>query len=225
MKSTDVTCLIPAYNESTRLPYVLARLRELPEIGEVIVVDDGSSDDTSAVASTFKNATVIRHQHNLGKTEAVRTGLKNAKSNNILLFDADLTYFDTSPIKKAIDAFIHKENLACITLRAEYIKIKFTRADLIQSGIRLIRKKYLQEILSNPITGYQIEAAICFYMLENNLENAWTTFPSKQLNKALKRNLLSGLISDIRMNLEIFKYRGFVKYWQMVLGYQPTKLP
>jgi len=84
--------IIPALNEEQGLPVVLGKIFSV--IGgdyEVIVVDDGSTDRTPEVASRFP-CRVVRHEVNRGKAEALKTGIKNAISENIIWTDADDTY-------------------------------------------------------------------------------------------------------------------------------------
>lgn len=86
------TIIIPAYNEEKGLPVVLDRLfRALDGQCEVLVVDDGSSDRTSSVASKFRCG-VIRHGRNRGKGEAMKTGLRHASGDSVIFIDADGTY-------------------------------------------------------------------------------------------------------------------------------------
>jgi len=91
-KQISNTIIVPAYNEEEGLPIVLRKLFNL--IGnnyEVIVVDDGSTDGTFKVASQFP-CRLIRHEVNRGKGEALKTGIKNARGDNIIWIDADDTY-------------------------------------------------------------------------------------------------------------------------------------
>ena len=86
------TIVIPAYNEEQGLPVVLESLfRSVNGQCEVLVVDDGSSDATSAVASRFRCG-VIRHGRNRGKGEAMKTGLRHAHGESVIFIDADGTY-------------------------------------------------------------------------------------------------------------------------------------
>ena len=97
----DISIVIPAYNESARLGdplrKVLTYLAEHQPDGEVIVVDDGSSDDTSQVAKAAFDefpsiaSQVVRYDANRGKGFAVRTGLKAASADIALFSDADLS--------------------------------------------------------------------------------------------------------------------------------------
>jgi glycosyltransferase involved in cell wall biosynthesis len=103
MSSSSLSIVIPAYNESARigktLREVVAYLEDQPGGGEVIVVDDGSKDDTSQVAEAVFNerpargveGRVIRVEPNRGKGNAVRTGLLAARNTVAAFFDADLS--------------------------------------------------------------------------------------------------------------------------------------
>jgi len=92
-----LSIVIPAYNEERRLPATLARVLEYaaaqPYAVEVIVVDDGSHDETVRVAEEamqgYAAARVIRNDHR-GKGYAVRTGMLAAEGDYVLFSDADL---------------------------------------------------------------------------------------------------------------------------------------
>ena len=69
--------LMPAYNEAENLPRVLPALAQSAQDCELVVVDDGSGDDTSSIAAAH-GATVLRHPFNLGYGAALQTGYKYA---------------------------------------------------------------------------------------------------------------------------------------------------
>lgn len=93
-----VSIVVPAYNEALRLPASLTRLvallRDPTERYELVLVDDGSTDDTAAVAQQcldgLPNASVVRLPWNLGKGAAVRSGVSVARGQVIVFMDADL---------------------------------------------------------------------------------------------------------------------------------------
>ena len=84
--------ILPAYNEAKALPSVLpALLAAVDRSCEIIVVDDGSSDNTVEIASSYP-VRVVKHDRNQGKGAAVRSGLEVARGKYIILMDADNTY-------------------------------------------------------------------------------------------------------------------------------------
>jgi dolichyl-phosphate beta-glucosyltransferase len=98
---TVLSLVIPCLNEVDRLPPSLRRIADhLEQTGhwlpaELIVVDDGSVDDTAAAARSVPmpsgiRLAVERHDHNRGKGAAVRTGFLSSSGNHLLLCDADL---------------------------------------------------------------------------------------------------------------------------------------
>ncbi|MBI5832723.1 MAG: glycosyltransferase family 2 protein [Armatimonadetes bacterium] len=95
----DISVVIPAYNESARLGAPLARVRSWLEAydqtAEIIVVDDGSADDTADVARRglegFPAAQVLRNEPNAGKGASVRRGVLAARGDYVLFSDADLS--------------------------------------------------------------------------------------------------------------------------------------
>lgn len=85
---STVSIVIPAYNEADVIGGVVAGLRGGAPWREIIVVDDGSRDATAATA-TAAGATVIRHPYNKGNGAAVKTGIRRATGEFILIIDGD----------------------------------------------------------------------------------------------------------------------------------------
>lgn len=96
----DFAVVVPAYNEVDNIPELIAELRATFERhglgGEVILVDDGSTDGTAAAASReaerWDRLRVLRHRRNFGKTEAMLTAAEATGAAWLVLFDADLQH-------------------------------------------------------------------------------------------------------------------------------------
>jgi glycosyltransferase involved in cell wall biosynthesis len=85
---SEVSVVIPAYNESDAIGEVIGVLRAAASWREIIVVDDGSTDGTGDCAAAA-GATVLRHPYNIGNGAAVKNGVRRATGDYILIVDAD----------------------------------------------------------------------------------------------------------------------------------------
>lgn len=132
MSSIDLSVIIPAYNEARRLPEALDRLAawvaSLPCRVELVVVDDGSADATSAAAAAHPcGCGVIRLVENAGKGAAVRAGMLEACGRVVAFTDADLPY----RMEALEDAFT--------TIEAGRADVVYGARDLLDSSMAVRR--------------------------------------------------------------------------------------
>ena len=177
------TCaLIAAYNEQQHIARVVAgALRHVPA---VVLVDDGSTDETGARARQA-GATVIRHERNLGKGRALRTGLDQVLAQpftHVILLDADMQH-DPDEIPKLLeraergvgDFVIGEREFSRAAMPAprfytnviaSRILSYFMGAQILdsQSGFRLIRTKFIRQVHLTA-TGYEIETEMIIKLL------------------------------------------------------------
>ncbi len=85
----QTSVVIPAKNEAESLKKLIPAIQAMyPELLEIVVVNDGSTDNTEEVC-TAAGARVVSHQYSRGNGAAIKTGTRNAKGNNICFMDAD----------------------------------------------------------------------------------------------------------------------------------------
>jgi glycosyltransferase involved in cell wall biosynthesis len=108
----DAECLsivIPAYNEEATLGAVVHHVLSIPNVLEIIIVDDGSKDRTGVIAqelsSRYAKVSYLRREVNGGKTEALKTGFALTKGDIVLVQDADLEY-DPTEIAEVISPIL-----------------------------------------------------------------------------------------------------------------------
>ncbi len=117
-RKRKVSVVIPAYNEEPTVAKVVRAAKECDLVDEVIVVDDGSEDNTYEEAKKA-GAKVIRHEENRGKGEAMKTGLKHAEGDIVAFVDADIKNIKPEMIEKMIKPVLKGE--------ADLVKTKFKR--------------------------------------------------------------------------------------------------
>ncbi|WP_328449450.1 bifunctional polysaccharide deacetylase/glycosyltransferase family 2 protein [Streptomyces sp. NBC_00386] len=104
-----VTVIVPAYNEKECIANTLKSLARSTHPIEIIVVDDGSDDDTSEIAESLgmPNVRVIR-QENAGKPAALNNGVRNARHDIVVMMDGD-TVFEPDAVHQLVQPFADPE--------------------------------------------------------------------------------------------------------------------
>jgi glycosyltransferase involved in cell wall biosynthesis len=140
--SSSVSVVIPAMNEADTIRDVIARLRDAGPWHEIIVVDDGSDDATGAEAQA-EGAQVVRHPYNKGNGAAVKTGIRRATGEFVLIVDADGQH-------RADDARRIVERLGVYDL------VVGARSSSTQANLRRRFGNALLNWLASYLTGRQI---------------------------------------------------------------------
>ncbi len=117
-RNLTVSVIIPAFNEEKTVAHVVKVVKSLNYIKEVIVVDDGSADQTARVAQEA-GAIVINHLKNRGKGAAIKTGFKSSKGDIVVFLDADLQNLTKFQVDNIIKPIMNGE--------ADITKTKFKR--------------------------------------------------------------------------------------------------
>ena len=136
--------IVPAYNEAEGIGKVLSELKKVAkQLGaEIVVVDDGSEDNTSVIASK-SGVKVVKHPYNMGYGASLKTGIKNSSGDVIVITDADGTY-PSSAIPELVN------------LIGEYGMVVGARIDRKNiSPLRLPGKWFLRK-LANYLTSKKI---------------------------------------------------------------------
>jgi len=90
-----VSVIVPIYNEMDHVEELLRQIQASPVAKEIIIIDDGSTDGTREKLMNLRpspDTTLVFHQHNCGKGAAIRTGLRYARGEYVLIQDSDLEY-------------------------------------------------------------------------------------------------------------------------------------
>jgi glycosyltransferase involved in cell wall biosynthesis len=103
MSSPEVSILIPAYNEAQIIGDVVTKIKTLYPDFEIIVINDGSTDNTAAVARA-SGALVYSHPHNIGNGAAVKSGIRFASGKILVFMDGDGQH-DPEDIEKMLHYF------------------------------------------------------------------------------------------------------------------------
>ena len=167
-----VTAVVPVYNEEKTVDGVLKTLTSSDKIDDIIVVDDGSTDNTPNIIRKF-NVKIVTLKKNTGKGNAVRFTTRNIKSNVILFIDGDLIGLKEEHLDKLLKPIVHEGAAMVIGLRdkgnviANMIMPHFP----LTGGERAILTKVFMEIRKNPlIEGWGLESVMNDYCKKKRLK-------------------------------------------------------
>lgn len=207
-----ISVVIPAYNEGKNIKNVLTVLKKINIIDEIIVVNDGSTDNTEKEALLF-DVKLINFATNLGKGAAIKKGIQIAKGDILVLLDADLVGFTPNHFSKLVKPVL--ENNCDMTVGIFSSGRK--RTDLAQkiapflSGQRALKKNLFIEFINNKdidICKYGIEVALTKYAKEKNLKVHHVQL--ENLTHIMKEEKL-GLIKGFHARLKM--YKDILKVW------------
>ena len=165
-----VSCIMPAYNEESRILNVLNVVIGHPLIDEIIVIDDGSVDGTRKIIRNLKGVTLLVHEKNHGKSKAVHTGITNATGEFILMLDTDLIGLTRDDITKLLEPVVNGKADFSISLRGKNTPKFWIRIGLdYLSGERVFKKELLVGRLEKllKLRGYGLEVFLNRIVIKN----------------------------------------------------------
>jgi len=129
MQDRCLSVVVPVYNEERTLPVIVSKLLALPQLLEIVIVDDCSTDGTQGIISELRarhdEIQSARHDRNRGKTEALKTAFRLTKGEIVIVQDADLEY-DPGEIPSVIEPIL--EGNADVVFGSRFLVRKASRA-------------------------------------------------------------------------------------------------
>ena len=126
MNYDNLTICIPAYNEAAAIGETLVNLREGLPGAEIIVVDDGSTDETLTEARKVEGVVVLAHERNIGYGGSLKTAMYRAKGKFIAWCDSDGQH-RVEDLKKVVAPVINGEKDAMVGARTKDSPVRFRR--------------------------------------------------------------------------------------------------
>ncbi len=187
--SPDVSIVVPACNEEPAIREALSRLVEVmddqPQSYEIIVVDDGSSDGTANAVGEVSGVRLLRHEGNRGYGAALKSGIRKARAEIIVITDADGTY-PSEHIPELLEA-LQDRDMAVGARTGEHVKVPLLRKPAkwllnklaghlaqqnipdLNSGLRAFRKGDVVPLFGILPSGFSFTTTITLAMLCNDM--------------------------------------------------------
>ncbi|KMK77006.1 glycosyltransferase family 2 protein [Alkalihalobacillus pseudalcaliphilus] len=214
----EMSVIIPAYNEQSRIEQTLQTIKKLPYPIELIVVNDGSTDLTGEIAEKYADI-LISFTKNQGKGVALRAGCAKANCEWILCLDADLTTSANEAVELIKPALLRKADLIISKVspgrKAGFGMVKRQAQEIIQSktgvwmesplsGQRVFHRDWLPLIQSLKAERFGIETEMNLRFIEAgaSILEVETEMSHREMGKSLK-----GLWHRYKQWLDIVKFR------------------
>lgn len=217
-----ISCIIPAFNEAERIINVLNVLVHHPLVDEVIVVNDASTDNTRIALEARSDITLINHEKNKGKTQAVLTGIQKAKHSMVMLIDSDLIGLSEEAITNLIEPILNDQADVTISLRKNALSIYRVAGIDFVSGERVFHKNLLTDFPEElqQLPGFGLEVFMNNITISKNLRLKiipWNNVISPR--KSVKKGIFIGSCEDAKM---VFQILSTVSLWTCI--YQVYKM-
>jgi glycosyltransferase involved in cell wall biosynthesis len=188
MGQTKISIVVPVFNEAASLQTTYSEIKNvishLPFDFELIFVDDGSTDGSTEILKSLKDIKLLHHPNNLGYGAALKTAIRHASGEWILIMDADLTY-EASDIGRLLehigeyDMVVGARTGEKVKIQAERKPIKWflnflanyltrTKIPDLNSGLRVFRREIAQQFLKILPNGFSFTSTITLAMLTND---------------------------------------------------------
>lgn len=201
------TVIIPAFNEARRIRRVIEVARRTPGVREVLVVDDGSTDQTGRVAQAA-GARVVRLADNLGKGAAMLAGVQAAATDLVVFLDADLLGLTVAHVRALVEPVALGEADMTMGLfgAGRHSTDLAQRLAPFLSGQRAMRRETFLAVPGLADTRYGVEVALSAYAREAALRVTKVPLPgASQVMKEEKHGFWRGFASRLRMYWEIVR--------------------
>ena len=213
MATDKIGVIIPAYNEEEGLPHVLDIVCSVPWLMQIVIVDDGSQDNTFEVIQHFcaldPRLVAIKQEKNQGKGSALLNGLRALDDivNIIVFLDADIIGFGSEHLEKLIEPVCTKQcEMTVAVFRHGHWTSDFSHMMTPNlSGQRCLQREDARKALSPLVdSGYGVEIGLTVYAKHQNWRKQYVDWEgTKHILKEEKLGLIQGIKFRSMMYQEI----------------------
>lgn len=203
-----VSAIIAAYNEELTIAGVLDALRRSPDVDDIIVVSDGSTDGTVDIARSHGVRTVALRD-NRGKGYAMRLGVEHARNDVLFFVDGDMTNLTEEHVRTLVHPVLEDQCDMNVGVRHRGLIADFFHLRLhfgpVLSGIRVMRRMVFDVVPVRYMERFKIELALNFFCRRSGFRQRNTVIRKLgHVIKEQKRGLTTGLGSRWTMSREVF---------------------
>lgn len=203
-----IAAIIPAFNEEKTIANVIRAAQATDYINEIIVVDDGSSDNTGEVARKC-GARVITLKENQGKAQALDRGVKATNAPILVFLDADLINLTPDHLNQLIKPVLEDEfDMAVGTIDrsnlGKFFCWFFEKTESPFAGTRVLKRDFWQKIPEKYKKEYYIESVLTYFAKKHSLRvKPIILYNTQHLIKEKKYGIWQGIRARAKMFSQI----------------------
>lgn len=214
MKSSVV---IPCYNEEKRILPVIKTVQQSRLFSQILVIDDGSNQSTKKVLSKIKNISLITHQQNYGKAQALKSGLLQATNEIVVFLDSDLKNLTRQHLIDLISP-LQSSNYDMVV--GDPCGVWWPFVLLGYSANISGQRAFFRKIMIKHLNVFNHHGYLKGYLVELSINRVF--YPHYRVAKILLKGLsnyykidktgLSGFINDLKVLYHFIRFLGLKEY-------------
>lgn len=204
--TTRVAAIVPAFNEQETLAEVLSVLKSTSHVDEVLVVSDGSTDDTVDIARSLGVKT-LHLATNYGKALAMSIGVAHTQAEIVLFVDGDILNLSEYLLDQLIEPVVegNAEMVIGVRHRGWLLDLFHRNFGPLLSGLRCLRREIFDAVPEEYLKGYTVETALNWTCGRLGLRSETVVFHNlRHVVKEKKRGFSIGLKARYEMFKAVF---------------------
>ena len=197
-----VSCVIPAFNEATRIGRVLSAVVDHPLLSEIIVVDDCSQDRTREETQEFPIVRLIANDKNVGKSGSIAAGVSASTGEYLLFLDADLVGLTPGDVTALLEPILDGATDVAISLRDDALMPWRLIGVNYLSGERALRRALIIDHLDviAQLPGFGFESYLNDLIIRSGARVRIVRWPTvEHTRKVRKYGIRKGALDEMRM--------------------------
>lgn len=215
--SVRVAAIIPAYNEEPTVAGVVEALRASPYVQEVIVVCDGSTDQTGERARAA-GATVYELPRNSGKGAAMLHGLTHTDASVVAFFDADLIGLEPDHVERLVLPVLSGSRVMNVGIRDRgRLLTRLTEHLPLIGGERVMLRRVVEGVPPEYLQGFMIESALNYYCRSRKLPYGTVFLPGLGIRRKYEKvGWKRGVVEYVKMGWQIAAAMAVVRVGRLL---------
>ncbi len=204
----SISCIVCAYNEEKAIHHTLTALRDVPNLKEIIVVDDGSHDRTAEIVRQYPFCRLLSLEKNGGKSRAFTQGFHAATGSHIMTLDADLSGLTAANIEALMEPVVSGKTDASLSLRGNSLLVyRMIGLDFV-SGERVFPRSLIEHQIDSigKLPGFGLESFVNDLLIQKQLSLSIVFWPNVlQMRKSEKMGFMKGTLAEMKMVQQVVR--------------------